>query len=56
LYWFHFLQTQAGRDASVILIGTKLDLLQKEFWFFDREARIKERFKEINNSINFKIF
>ena len=56
LYWFHFLQTQAGRDASVILIGTKLDLLQKEFWFFDRDLKTKERLQEISIGNIFQIF
>jgi len=31
VYWLHFLQTQIGKEASFILIGTKLDILENKF-------------------------
>ena len=31
LYWFHFIQSQIGINSSIILIATKLDLLQYKF-------------------------
>ena len=50
LYWFHFLQTlcNVGKDSPIILVGTKVDVLEQNFGFFEREAKVKQRMCEIN--------
>ena len=47
LYWFHFLQTQVGKNSPVILIATKVDILQDKF-FFKKEKKTKSSLKSIN--------
>lgn len=50
LYWLNFLQTQVGEDASVILIGTKYDIMRNQFGtVLDLFAR--ERLSQINAEI-----
>ena len=51
LYWLHFLETQIGRDTKVVLLGTKLDLLEQKFGFFERESKTKQRLEQINEEI-----
>ena len=51
VYWLHFLQTQIGKEASFILIGTKLDVLENKFkkLGFLNQQKLNERLIEINN-------
>ena len=50
LYWFHFLQTQIG-EANVILIATKIDILQKKL----QNQQIEYRLEKINQLIALEI-
>ena len=52
LYWFHFINTQVGRGTSIILIATKLDLLEKQFEKREKEKKTRERLKRINNILS----
>jgi len=51
VYWLHFLQTQVGKEASFILIGTKLDNLENKFKnLFGKidQQQLNKRLVEIN--------
>ena len=57
IYWLHFLQTQIGKEASFILIGTKLDVLEnkfKSYLGFINQQKLNERLIEINDGKNQK--
>ena len=55
LYWFHFIQTQVGNNATVLLIATKYDLLRTKYWkyYYYDEAKIENSLKKINKSKTF---
>lgn len=50
LYWLNFIETQVGEKTKVILIATKVDILEKKFNFFFRESETREAFSQIHES------
>jgi hypothetical protein len=52
LYWFHFLSSQIGSDTPVIIIATKLDILQKNAGLFAETLPILLKINEGNKKFN----
>lgn len=57
--WFHFIQTKIGKEATVILIATKIDILKEEILNHNKRnieknhISLEKRILDINNSILF---
>eukprot|EP01091_Cochliopodium_minus_P011605 TRINITY_DN3333_c0_g1_i1.p1 TRINITY_DN3333_c0_g1~~TRINITY_DN3333_c0_g1_i1.p1 ORF type:complete len:825 (-),score=271.19 TRINITY_DN3333_c0_g1_i1:1543-4017(-) len=51
LYWLYFIQTQIGKNTTVILVATKLDELEKKFEGERKHLQVKERLLQIDTKI-----
>ena len=56
IYWLNFLDSQIENKNSILLIATKLDILEKKFSFYSwgyfekiDEIKLNERLNQINN-------
>ena len=54
--WLNYLKSKVKKNTSVVLVGTKVDILQKKFSVFKQDIKIRERFLIINNGIIYFIF